>query len=448
MPPPSKVRSLGKELSFRLALLTFCGLALVSAIVYIATAVQLDDRQTSQLLQYKKLVEHLAAEHSRAHEADLFNHKLDDLFGGRADISLTLKTAADVPTYASKSSIGGSRRTYQFMLATGSDDQARTTAILTLSTQRDDQLLRHLALTLFIVALGGASIVSTCGFFLVRCGLAPVGHLVRQVKAIPTSRIHTQLDGSLQPVELQPLVEQFNALLHRLDQAYEQQKGFNADVAHELRTPLANMTANSELALISSADQQALRDALESNLEELGRMTTIISDMLFLAQADRGEEARKSQTSSLLNELRNVLVYYEETLEEADLRITTEGDAAGEYDISLLRRAISNLVENAARHATKGSVILLRLLREGTNTVIEVENTGSPIPPEQLDRIFQRFYRIAENHSNHRRNHGLGLSIVAAIARMHGGQAFAHSSETTTRIGLRLPTHANSPKLL
>lgn len=436
------VRSLGQRLSYHLALLTFLGLALVSTAVYLATALHVDQRQADQLAQYEKVVTHLAQEPSPTKETDTFRHKLGDLFGDRTDISLTLHDPQGLALYSSRSAVEGAKRTHRFTLA--SDDGSGTiTATLSLATEGDDQLLQHLAITLIVAALAGASVASVGSFFLVRRGLSPVGDLVRQIKTMPTNRFQAQLDGSRQPVELQPLVEQFNALLLNLDQAYEQQKGFSADVAHELRTPLATMTANSELALFGAGDSHSLRDSIESNLEELDRMTTIVSDMLFLAQADRGEEARRTQTTSLLDEFRDVLTYYEEPLEEAALKVDTEGDAAGHYDVSLLKRALSNLLENAMRHATKDSVILLRLSCNATETIIEVENSGDPIGSRQLERIFQRFYRVSDQPAGDRRHHGLGLSIVAAIARMHGGSPYASSSAASTRIGIRLPTRSN-----
>ncbi|RZS86583.1 heavy metal sensor histidine kinase [Pigmentiphaga kullae] len=440
MPRLSKGHSLGKRLSYRLALLTFCGLAIVSIVVYVATAIQLDDRQKSQLFQYERLVRHLSSEHSQPEQAPLFNHKLDDLFGDRTDISLALTDTRGNMIYASRSAVAGAKRSHRFSLNTAASENVLTTAVLSVATQRDDQLLQQLAATLLVVALGSASVVSAFSFFLVKRGLAPVSHLVSQMQSIPGRRLHSQLDGSSQPVELQPLIEQFNALLLRLDQAYEQQKGFSADVAHELRTPLANMTASSELALLGGATDPSLRDTLESNLEELDRMTTIVGDMLFLAQADRGEEARRVHSDSLLNELRDVLVYYEATLEEAGLTVSAVGDVAGEYDVSLLKRAISNLIENAMRHAAAGTVVLLRLSGNDTSSTIEVENTGNAISAAKLERIFQRFYRgDAPNGATGQRNHGLGLSIVAAIARMHGGTPIARSSGTVTAIGLRVP---------
>ncbi len=108
--------------------------------------------------------------------------------------------------------------------------------------------------------------------------------LVGQTRALSADSLHQRLDGDEQPLELVPLIDQFNALLARIEKAYSQMEGFNADVAHELCTPLATLIANNELAL-RRPEQADMREVLASNLEELHRLTGIVNDMLFLSQS-------------------------------------------------------------------------------------------------------------------------------------------------------------------
>ena len=127
--------------------------------------------------------------------------------------------------------------------------------------------------------------------------------------------LHHRLDGAEQPLELVPLIDQFNALLERIENAYSQMEGFNADVAHELCTPLATLIANNELAL-RRPEQEDMREVLASNLEELHRLTAIVNDMLFLSQADRGVGARRAPVVSLASMAADVLDYHEAALAE------------------------------------------------------------------------------------------------------------------------------------
>jgi len=228
-------------------------------------------------------------------------------------------------------------------------------------------------------------------------------------------------------------------LLNRLEKAYQQLEGFNADVAHELRTPLANIIASSELALRSNDKDENLRDCIGANLEEMHRLSGIVNDMLFLSQADRGAKARRIPVQSLAQLCTEVADYYEAVLIESDLQLSIEGDASGLFDAALLRRVLSNLLNNAARYAEHGSAILIRIAPEADGQLkLSVINQGEPIPAASQPHIFDRFFRVDTSRSHGHQNHGLGLAIVSAIARMHDGEAFAISADGETEIGVRL----------
>ena len=236
-----------------------------------------------------------------------------------------------------------------------------------------------------------------------------------------------------------PLISQFNDLLGRLNASYEQLEGFNADVAHELLTPLATLTSGAELALSSSKDMNDLREAIGSSLEDLQRISGIVHDMLFLSQADRGAVARRVGIDSLSAVARQVADYHDAALADADLRVEVEGDAAGAFDVPLLQRALSNLISNATRYATSGSTVRVLIEDLSSDEVsLQVTNLGNPIDPKVLPRLFDRFFRADLSRSSASRNHGLGLSIVAAIARMHGGRPTASSSGGLTAVGMVL----------
>ena len=180
-----------------------------------------------------------------------------------------------------------------------------------------------------------------------------------------------------------------------------------------------------------------MREVLESNLEELHRLTGIVNDMLFLSQADRGVGARRAPVSSLASVAADVLDYHEAALAEAGLTATVIGDAHGAFDLPLLRRALSNLLGNATRYARAGSIIQVNFRPEAEDRVlITVTNCGDTIDPEILPQMFDRFFRADPARSHAQRNHGLGLAIVGAIARMHQGKPVAYSENGVTSVGL------------
>lgn len=312
-------------------------------------------------------------------------------------------------------------------------------AELALDSSSDAELLRKLAWTLLASAMAGAVVVSAGGAWLVRRALLPVRDLARQAAALSPENVGQPLDGSAQAQELQPLVAQFNALLVRLDNAYQQLEGFNADVAHELRTPLATLIGETELALSRERSVPELRDVLGSNLEDLHRLAGLVNDMLFLSKADRGERARRSPVGSLAALAAEVVEFHDAALQEADVSVRVRGDSGGAFDAALLRRALSNLLANATRFAERGSVINVDIEPDAFGGIrLSVSNDGPVITAEHLPQLFDRFYRVDRAREHGDTNHGLGLAIVAAIARMHGGTPFVRSIGGTTTVGFSI----------
>ncbi|MDP1902612.1 MAG: heavy metal sensor histidine kinase [Rubrivivax sp.] len=437
----SRVGSLGRRLSTWLALQSLAGLSVLCVAVYAVTLMNFEARQVEALTQKQTQVRHLLTEAARDGDAMTLSHKLDDFFIGHQDLALSLQRP-DSSVFYQRSADGSSidsMRVVRFEVAAPATAPYKLTATLSLDTRDDQQLLRRLGLTLLAAALTGTALVSAGGFVLVRLGLRPVRELVEQTRRLAADTLHQRLDGSGQAEELEPLITQFNELLGRLAQAYEQLEGFNADVAHELCTPLATLISGSELALRKARSADELREVLGSNLEELQRVASIVQDMLFLSQADRGSSARRVATPSLAAVARQVAEYHEAALDDAGLRLEVSGDAAGDFDVPLLQRALSNLVANATRYADRGTTIRITIDAPGRDEVkLVVVDRGVTIEPEHLPRLFDRFFRSDRARSDADQNHGLGLSIVAAIARMHGGRTFASSADGVTAIGMAL----------
>jgi len=444
---PLKGWSLERSLSVRLAVQTFIGMAIVSSVIYVTTAIHLNSGQQNMLESQVGVVKHIFSEIQQGNEdQETLLHRLKDYFAGHNEVGLVLTSAALGKIYQTphQNPAGGSR-TVEFLVSMSAGSQGDVVARLSLDLRADERLLRHLKLTLALCALFGAVAVSFVGSWQVRRGFAPVQHLVEQTRLLEAANLTQGFDGSAQPDELRPLAEQINKLLTRLDIAYRQMEGFNADVAHELNSPLSTLITSTELTLRNERDPAALLDVLGSNLEELQRMSGIVRDMLFLAHADRGAQARGTQVPSLAGVVADVIAYHEAALAEAQQRVDIVGDAAAVLDVPLIKRALSNLLGNASRYAPHSSAIRIEIAQEADRSVrLAVVNQGVPIGTEHQPRLFDRFYRADPSRSHADVHHGLGLSIVAAIARMHGGEPFSSIHDGQFTIGMVLPVSVNT----
>jgi two-component system heavy metal sensor histidine kinase CusS len=307
-------------------------------------------------------------------------------------------------------------------------------------TGPDRELLGVLGLTLLLVPVLGGLLVGLITVWRVRADLRPLAELAAQTQRITVHQLDQRLSLAEVATELSPWVEQFNGLMDRLQAAITQLEAFNADVAHELRTPLASLMGHTEVALSRERSAAELREVMVASLEDLQQISGVVQDMLFLSRTDRGARARCGEPSSLRAVAEKVVEFHQFSIEEAGLRASIEGDAEMAVDLPLLQRALSNLLDNAVRHARPSSEVRVLIDTRSDNEVsVLVENAGEPISEQALPRIFDRFYRVDASRSDSGHHHGLGLAIVAAIARMHGGYTETVSSGGLTRVGFVLP---------
>lgn len=290
--------------------------------------------------------------------------------------------------------------------------------------------------TLLIVSSIGVFIVALLGYAVSRIGLRPVGALSQQAHQLAPGDHTQRLDTCRLPDELQPLAAAFNGVLERQAIAWRQLESFNADVAHELRTPLTNLIGQTQLGLARRRSPAELEDLLGSNLEELERMTSIVNDMLFLSHAHAGEHASQLTRVSLRAETVKTAEYVEPSFAEKQLKLQIDGDVWVHIDRRLFHRSLANLLENSARHAAPHSTISVNFSENAGQAVVAVTNPGAAIAPEHLHRLFERFYRVDSARAKSTTHHGLGLSIVRAVAIMHRGDVFARSEGGMNTFGL------------
>ena len=436
--------SIGRRLSLLLAVQTVIGLGVLLAFIYAATSMLFIAKHDEELRTYGSVLVDVIRE--------------ADAKGGEAEVQAKLAWLAERSphTYVEVKRGDGSAfyrdTTPSFDIAQsasrGMDFSVPTKAggllqgQLLLDCSQDAKTARRMALLLVGAVLAGGALVGWATFWRVRCSFRPLLDLAAQTKAIDARRMGQRIALAEPAEELQPVVDQFNGLMQRVERTYVQLEGFNADVAHELRTPLANLIGQTEVALSRERSVPELEETLVSNLEELQRMAAIVNDMLFLAQADRGVKARRGAPVSMAEVVRQVVEFHEAPMEERGLSVTIDGDAQLSMDEPLIKRALSNLLGNAIRYANPNSKLFVRIAREpseGGGVRLWVENEGPAIEAGHLPRLFDRFFRAdAARCEMEKPHHGLGLSIVSAIARMHDGMPVAESSGGTTRVGFSL----------
>ncbi|QBH96644.1 heavy metal sensor histidine kinase [Limnobaculum zhutongyuii] len=298
--------------------------------------------------------------------------------------------------------------------------------------------LNEFTRTLILITAFGVFLVALLGYAIARIGMRPVNHLSEQAHQLAPGTPGQRLDTATLPDELQKLATTFNGVLKRQEVAWQQLESFNADVAHELRTPLTNLIGQTQLSLSRKREVYQLEELLESNLEELERMTSIVNDMLFLSHAQAGEHATQLTNVSLREEAIKTTEYVEPSFAEKNLTIQIEGDVIAHIDKRLFHRSLANLLENSARHAFPNTNVKITISQKDGFAAVAVTNIGDAIASEHLTRLFERFYRVDLSRTSSSTHHGLGLSIVRAVALMHQGDVFAHSHDGVNTFGLTL----------
>lgn len=437
--------SIAHRLSKKLALFTAVVIGLVSAASWMSMAMLVKERNAQEQARSCDLVADLLALEARNGGEPAVLQRLRTDAPMRAKSHLVVQRADGSVLYADPLSdtLQQSRhqRTHAFEISTPGVAGGQLRARYTMDFTRSAELGTRWALILAAVSLAAGVVVALGAGWFVRRSLQPLGGLAAQTRAISPQHLHQRLALADPAEELLPWVTQFNALMDRLQRAYTQLEAFNADVAHELRTPLANLIGETEVALSRERSPAALRETLQSNLEEMQRLSALVNDMLFLSQADRGVTARRGEPVSLAGLAAQVSEFHEATLEDAGLALRIEGDATLPLDEPLVKRALSNLLGNATRFATPGSTVVIAIAPgpEAQQVQVVVQNRGEGIAADHLPRLFDRFFRVdSARNCGDAQHHGLGLAIVAAIARMHAGRTMAESASGSTRVGFTL----------
>ncbi len=308
-----------------------------------------------------------------------------------------------------------------------------------------DELRRGLWLGISAAAVAAALL----GWLAAHRGLAPLRRVTATAGRLSAARLDQRLAEDDAPAEVRELVEAFNGMLGRLEASFRRLSEFSADIAHELRTPISNLMTQTQVALAQARSADEYHEVLASNMEEFERIARMVSDMLFLARAEDHRLPRGDERVVLEAEALALAEFYDALAEAQGVCISVEGTATVHGDRLMLRRALSNLLSNALRHTPAGGAVRIRLqapcaTREAE---IRIENEGEPIPPDQLERIFDRFHRASADRRRHGEGAGLGLAITRSIVLAHGGQIAACCADGVTTFTVRLPAASGGRSL-
>lgn len=291
-----------------------------------------------------------------------------------------------------------------------------------------------------LIAIGLCSMTFVLlAFWATRRGLRPLEEITLATQRVSAQRLDQRIGPRAWPKELAALAAAFDAMLARLEESVSRLSRFSADLAHELRTPLNNLIGEAEVALSRNRSAQEYREAIESSLEECGRLSRMTEELLFLARAE-GEEARLDLQRVALHELvESVRSLYEAVAEERGIKLECRGAAVVEACPTLLRRAIINLVSNAVKYTAPGGHVEIAIQPAADSTSIVVSDDGCGIPEEHMPHIFDRFYRGDSARSRDPDGMGLGLAIVKSIVDLHEGRIDVESRRGQgTRVTMQL----------
>jgi two-component system heavy metal sensor histidine kinase CusS len=306
----------------------------------------------------------------------------------------------------------------------------------------DDTLLRRLRQRMgvvFMLALGCGAVLA---LLISRGVFRPLAQLTAATAGIHASQLNARVGETRWPIEVAALAREYDAMLARLEDSFRRLARFASDLSHELRTPINNLRGEAEVALSRDRTPAEYRLVLESSLEECSRLSRLIDTLLFIARADNPAHGIRRRPIDAAAECHALTEFFEPMINERGLTLLVRGQAQAYCDPDLLRRALTNLLDNAVKHTPPGGHIDLTVRTTEDCTEIEVRDNGTGIPVEQQPRLFERFYR-GERHPGEataNTGFGLGLAIVKSIMDLHAGTVRVNSTPGDgTTVTLRFP---------
>lgn len=331
----------------------------------------------------------------------------------------TIETAPPLRLLTQEVKIGGS----PFVLAVAAsmaDEQALLAALRR-------AMLLSIPLALIVAALGG--------YVLARKSLAPVTQMSAKAREIGAANLGERVAVGNPGDELGELAQTFNGLLERLEESFASQRRFMADASHELRTPVAILQGELDVALSrDDRDARDYRDSLAVMRKTISRLTRIIRDVFLLARSDTGQYPVRRERFYVEEVVAGTAQEFRTLAAENRVTFREEhgSDIAIVGDEDLIHRLLGNLIDNAIRHTPPDGSVTVRCFANAPWARIEVTDTGNGMPAQVRERVFDRFFRgETSERSGGRSGAGLGLPIARWIAETHGGRLDVERSDAT-----------------
>jgi two-component system, OmpR family, heavy metal sensor histidine kinase CusS len=455
------------SLALRIALAsTIFGLVVAAGAIvvgYWALSHQLDDRSAAEMQGRRELLVHILSDLPSVKAVGQSESRFSDLFFGHDDLHLALVDPGTGRVLAafsdtavhSVTALGHATAAPETVHTWVTPEGARFSGIhgiarvadggplryyLSVDRHRDAGLLAGFIKATLLTLPPVLLIVAVGAGLIARTGLAPLRRFNRLAASIGTKSLNQRVSVSGLPGELADMAIEFNSMLERIDDGYRRLQDFAADLAHEMRTPVATLLGRTQVALSQTRTVAELRDVLEGNVEELERLSALITDMLFIARADHSAAPIQAEPVDLAVEAQTVAEYMSLIADEKGVQLKVTGRAPPiSADRLLIQRAITNLISNAIRHARDGSTINIEVADSGPTATVAVTNEGEGIASANLERIFDRFYRVDSGRARLKGGTGLGLAIVRSIANAHKGNVAVQSESGQTTFKLTLP---------
>ena len=332
------------------------------------------------------------------------------------------------PPPQKSASIIGSPKDYRrgsklFSLVTLNEESGSQPYTLQVAQDRssDERVERNFAV-LFIMVLSGSVLASAfIAVIVTKRGLRPLQEMTQSLARIGPTHLKEQVIPAEWPRELKPLAIAFDDMLKRLDDSFTRLSQFSADLAHELRTPIANMIGEAQVALTRDRTAAEYRETIESTVGECERLSRIVDNLLFVARADAAREPIARKRFDGRAAVQKIAAFYQTIADDRHIAISCSGEGQIYADPDLFERAVGNLLDNALRFTPENGSIQIVLSERNADFEVAVRDNGSGIAPEHLPRVFDRFYRAESSRGSD--GAGLGLALVKSIVDLHGGSA-------------------------
>ncbi len=343
-----------------------------------------------------------------------------------------LLSASIFPRPDSSNPSGGGPKDYRmggkyFALITTLEETGGRSYLMQVAQDRsgDQEFVQEFGALLAVILALGTLASAAIAITVTKRGLRPLREMARSVKSFGPERLHERIPPDGWPRELRPLAVAFDEMFDRLEDSFTRLSQFSADLAHELRTPIANIRGEGEVALTRARTAEEYREVIESSVGECERLSGIVDNLLFLARAEAAEGHIQRTPVNGRTAVEKIVAFYEPIAEEHRTAITCVGEGEIQADPMLFGRAVSNLVENALRYTPAGGTIQISIAASVAHAQVSVKDSGCGIAPEHLPRVFDRFFRADSSRSS--QGSGLGLALVKSIMDLHGGAAVVES---------------------